>query len=68
MFTKTTKPVILVLGILSITCKNTKKEQEDLNQKLEHIQAIETSIDSTIKSVNEKAKELEGVILELDSI
>ncbi|WP_420603340.1 hypothetical protein [Flagellimonas sp.] len=60
--------LILILGFFVMACKDTKKEQEELNQKLEQIEAVETAVDSTLNAVNEKAEQVEELIKELDSI
>ncbi|WP_298793120.1 hypothetical protein [uncultured Allomuricauda sp.] len=68
MLTKKLMAFIFMIGFIVMGCKDTKKEQEELNQKLEEIEAVETAIDSTLNVVNEKAEQVEELIKELDSI
>ncbi len=58
----------MMFGFVVMSCKDTKREQEELNQKLEQIEAVETAVDSTLSVVNEKAEQVEELIKELDSI
>ncbi|MGW9684750.1 hypothetical protein [Flagellimonas sp. 2504JD1-5] len=68
MLTKKLMAFIFMIGLVIVACKDTKKEQEELNQKLEQIEAVETAVDSTLNVVNEKAEQVEELIKELDSI
>lgn len=54
--------------LLSLSCKDTEKEEKELNQKLEQIESVEQAVDSTVTEVEEKASEVQGMIKELDSI
>lgn len=57
---------LLVLGLLS--CRDTKKEEEETRQAVTQIEAIEAEIDQAAESLDESAKELEEAIEALDSI
>ena len=54
------------MGLAS--CRDTKKEQEDLDKTLDKIEAVEQEVDNTIEEVGRKAEEAESVLKELDSL
>lgn len=56
----------LLIGISS--CKDTKKEQEELERTLDQIETVEQEIDNTLEEVEVKAEEAELAIKELDSL
>lgn len=56
------------VSFIFLACKDTKKEEAELNQQLEEIKTVEQTIDSTVNDVHQKAKEVEDLIKELDSI
>ncbi len=59
----------LALGLLTVSCKDNKKAEEEMVKKqIETIEAVEESVDSTITEVHEKAVEVEEMIQELDSL
>lgn len=67
MKTKTKLLVILLaLGLLS--CRDTKKEEEETRQAVVQIEAIESEIDQAAEALAESAKKLEEAIEALDSI
>jgi hypothetical protein len=57
---------IILIGIVS--CRDTKKEQEELDKTLDTIESVELEIDETVEEVEKKAEEVESVLIELDSI
>ncbi|WP_297763827.1 hypothetical protein [uncultured Muriicola sp.] len=57
---------VLFVGIIS--CRDTKKEQEELNKDLNTIEAVEKDIDQTVEEVEKKAEEVESALKELDSL
>jgi len=57
---------LLFMGIIS--CKETKKEQEELDATLDKIESVEEAIDETLEEVEQKAKDVEEALQELDSI
>lgn len=57
---------ILFVGIVS--CRDTKKEQEELDSTLDAIEAVELEIDDTVEKVEKKTEEVESVLKQLDSI
>lgn len=57
---------IILIGIVS--CRDTKKEQEELDKTLDTIESVEQEIDETVEEVAKKAEEVESVLKELDSI
>lgn len=60
---------VLAIGLLTVSCKDTKKAEEEMVQKqIETIESVEESVDSTIREVHEKAVEVEEMIQELDSL
>lgn len=69
MYTKKLNLVLaLVILCISYSCKDVKAEQEALDKKLEKIEAVEQTIDSTLSDVHEKAEEVKELLKELDSI
>lgn len=57
---------IILIGIVS--CRDTKKEQEELDKTLDTIESVEQEIDETVEEVEKKAEEVESALKELDSI
>ena len=57
---------VLFVGIVS--CRDTKKEQEELDSTLDAIEAVELEIDDTVEKVEKKTEEVESVLKQLDSI
>tara|TARA_R110002126_G_scaffold259499_5_gene402457 strand:- start:838 stop:1041 length:204 start_codon:yes stop_codon:yes gene_type:complete len=57
---------ILFIGIIS--CRDTKKEQQELDATLDKIEAVEQDLRETSEEVENKAKEAESALIELDSI
>lgn len=68
MMTKYLVAMAMVLSVLTLSCKDDKKEQQILDQQLETIEATEAVMDSTVQAVDEKAKEVENLLKEIDSI
>ncbi|CAN0563372.1 unnamed protein product [Laminaria digitata] len=60
--------VICLLFISMISCKETKKEQEELDATLDKIESVEEAIDETLEEVEQKANDVEEALQELDSI
>lgn len=58
--------ILLVLGLLS--CRDTKKEEEETRQAVVQIEAIESEIDQAAEALDESAKALEEAMEALDSI
>ena len=57
---------VLLVGLMS--CRDTKKEQEQLDANLDKIEAVEQDIDDTVEEVEQKAEEVEAALIELDSL
>lgn len=57
---------VLCLGIVS--CKDTKKEQQELDATLDKIEAVEQEVDETLQEVEKKAEEVESALSELDNL
>lgn len=57
---------LLLIGVVS--CKDTKKEQEELDATLDKIESVEETIDETLEEVEQKAKDVEEALQELDNI
>ena len=57
---------VLLVGLMS--CRDTKKEQEQLDANLDKIEAVEQDIDHTVEEVEQKAEEVEAALIELDSL
>lgn len=68
MITKRLLGTLLFLTVIFFSCKDNKKEEADLNQKLDEIEAVEKTVDSTVNAVHTKAEEVKDLIKELDSI
>ena len=68
MITKRLLGLSLLLSFVFFSCKDTKKEEAELNQKLDEIEVVEQAVDSTVNTVHEKAEAVEDLIIELDSI
>jgi hypothetical protein len=68
MITKKLIGLAIVLSTIALSCKDTQKEQQVLNEQLEQIETAETIIDSTVYQINQKAEEVEFLLKELDSI
>ncbi len=60
--------VVCLLFIGIISCKETNKEQQELDAKLDKIESVEEVIDETLEQVNQKAKDVEEALQELDNI
>ncbi len=57
---------IILIGIVS--CRDTKKEQEELDKTLDTIESVEQEIDETVEEVEKKAEEVESALKALDSL
>ena len=57
---------ILFIGISS--CRDTKKEQQELDATLDKIKAVEQEVDQTNQELDQKAEEVEAALSELDSL
>lgn len=68
MKTKTFLVFALIVTLLALGCKDTKKEEAELNQKLGEIEEVEKTLDSTVNEVHKKAQAVEELIKDLDSI
>ncbi|WP_417361117.1 hypothetical protein [Galbibacter sp.] len=70
MITKQVAVVLtaITLSLVTISCKDDKKEQQILDQKIEAIEATEAVIDSTVQQVDEKADEVEAILKDIDSL
>ncbi len=51
-----------------ISCGDTKKEEKELEVKLDKIEAVEQEIDQTTEELNQKAEEVASALSELDSL
>ena len=59
---------MLLVFLVIFSCGKSKEEQEKLDKKLEKIQAVEVSIDSTLNQVDQKVEEVNHLIKDIDSI
>ncbi len=57
---------MFLVGIIS--CRDTKKEQEELDKTLDTIESVEQEIDETVEEVEKKGEEVESALKQLDSI
>jgi len=57
---------VLFMGITS--CRDTAKEQQELNATLDKIEAVEQEIDQTTEELDQKAEEVESALSELDNL
>ena len=61
--------VLLMIGVVS--CRDTKKEEEEaaaMEAALEKVETVESEAEEISKQINEEANELENSLKELDSI
>ena len=58
--------LFLLVGIIS--CRDTKKEQQEIDQMIEQVETIEKQIEETATEVDQKAEELQKALKALDSI
>ncbi|MEN8788083.1 MAG: hypothetical protein ABF293_12885 [Flavobacteriaceae bacterium] len=58
--------LFLLVGIIS--CRDTKKEQQEIDQMIEQVETIEKQIEETATEVDQKAEELQEALKALDSI
>ncbi len=66
---KTLLRSLVLLGlILVVSCRDTKKEEAEVNATLEQVEAVEKEIDDVVEEVNSKEKELEEALKDLDNI
>jgi hypothetical protein len=62
---------ILVLSFIflgAVSCRDTEKEEQQLDATLDKIEAVEQDLEKTSEEVESKAKEVESALMELDSI
>ena len=60
---------VLVLAVVCmgiISCRDSKKEQEEAEIIIEKIETLEKNLDETNEELNNKAKEAEDALNELD--
>ncbi|XLS27962.1 hypothetical protein ACJD0Z_12220 [Flavobacteriaceae bacterium M23B6Z8] len=57
---------LVFMGLFS--CRDNKKEQEQLDATLDKIEAVESEVDETIEAVEQKTEEVESALEELDSL
>ena len=60
--------VFSVLCLANVSCRDTKKEQQELDATLDKIEAVEQEVDETVQEVEKKAEEVESALSELDSL
>ncbi|WP_300025990.1 hypothetical protein [uncultured Maribacter sp.] len=60
--------VVFFILLCAFSCRDTAKEQEELDATLDKIEAVEEDLKETSKEVESKAKEVESALSELDSI
>ncbi len=60
--------MFLALVFIMMSCKDTKREEAELDKTLDKIEAVEKKIDATVDDVEKKAEEVEDVLKELDNI
>ncbi|WP_324023640.1 hypothetical protein QSV08_12330 [Maribacter sp. BPC-D8] len=60
--------VVFFIFLGAVSCRDTEKEQEQLDATLDKIEAVEEDLKETSKEVESKAKEVESALSELDSI
>ena len=60
--------VLCLLFTGMISCKDTVKEQEELDATLDKIESVEEVIDETLEEVEQKSKDVEEALQELDNI
>ncbi len=58
--------VLAVVCIGIISCRDSKKEQEQAEVSIEKIETLEKELDETNEELNNKAKEAEDALNELD--
>ncbi|TVZ14327.1 hypothetical protein JM81_0530 [Maribacter sp. MAR_2009_72] len=57
---------VLFIGVVS--CRDTKKEQEQLDATLDKIEAVEQDLDQTTEELDQKVEEVESALNELDNL
>jgi hypothetical protein len=63
-----TKIFLALLFIAFISCRDTAKEEAELNAEIEEVEDIETEIETISEEVESNADELEESLKELDSL
>ena len=61
---------MLVLSVVFVgvtSCRDNKKEQQELDATLDKIEAVEQDIDQTTEQLDQKAEEVESALNELDN-
>jgi len=62
------KIVLVVLMIGFVSCRDTKKEEEEANAAIEQIEATEAEVEAISADLKENEKELNEALKDLDSI
>ncbi len=60
--------VLCVIFVGFISCRDTKKEQQELEVTLDKIEAVEQDVEQTTEELNQKAEEVESALNELDNL
>lgn len=63
-----TKIFLALLFVAFISCRDTAKEEAELNAAIAEVENIETEIETISEEVKSNADELEETLKELDSI
>jgi len=59
---------VLLFLVGQISCKETKKEDSEIQADLEEIEAVENTINEASQELDQDLKELQDALEELDSI
>lgn len=68
MISKKLITTVIFMAAITLSCKDTEKEQQELKKQIEQIEATEATIDSTVEQANQKAEEAESLLKEIDSL
>lgn len=66
------KHITILLGLFllfgTLSCRDTNKEKEEVEQIIEQVESIEKQVEETAVEVDQKAEEVQEALKELDSI
>lgn len=60
--------VVILISLAILSCRDNKKEEEQVQQAVEKIDSIESELEKAAKKLDEKINHVEEALKDLDSI
>lgn len=60
--------VVILISLAILSCRDTKKEEKQVEQAVERIDSVESELEKAAKKLDEKINHVEEALKDLDSI